>query len=196
MSNNFKVLPQNLLATGTAIYQGDADDSAPVSLQDPARSVMTDFQIVRPFSIGSAATLAEVNARMIACGVRLLFIADTAGALQGLVTYNDLYGEKPVRYLQENGGNRDEIVVRDIMTPLSMIDSLQDDELNVATVGDIVETMSTLGRQHLLVSQTSEGGQQVVVGMFSSTHIARRAGIEIELSPRATTFAELGRALT
>ena len=31
---------------------------------------------------------------MVGCGVRLLFVTETHGLLQGLVTYTDLFGEK------------------------------------------------------------------------------------------------------
>ena len=131
---------------------------------------------------------------MIACGVRLLFVADAGGTLQGLVTFTDLFGEKPLRYIQEHGGSREQIVVLDIMTPLSRLDSLQYGD--VLRVGDIVETIRESDRQHLLVSQMLEDGRQVIIGMFSSTHIEKRIGMKIELSARASTFADLERALT
>jgi len=195
MNASFQILPHSLLTPGSRIYQGDAAESASVSLRDPARSVFTDFHHIRPFSTGPAATLAEVNDKMIACGVRLLFVADATDSLQGLVTYTDLFGEKPLRYIQEHGGRREEIVVLDIMTPLSRLDSLQYGDVLKATVGDIVETIRESDRQHLLVSQVMEDGSQIIIGMFSSTHIEKRTGMKIELSARASTFADLERAL-
>jgi len=196
MTSTFQILPHSLLTPGASIYQGDAAESASVSLRDPARSVFTDFHHIRPFSVGSAATLAEVNDKMIACGVRLLFVADASGTLQGLVTYTDLFGEKPLRYIQEHGGSRDEIVVLDIMTPLSRLDSLQYGDVLRATVGDIVETIRESDRQHLLVSQILEDGRQIIIGMFSSTHVEKLIGMKIEVTSRASTFADLERALT
>ncbi len=196
MNASFQILPHSLLTPGASIYRGDEAESASVGLRDPARAVFTDFHHIRPFSIGSAATLAEVNDKMIACGVRLLFVADGSGSLQGLVTYTDLFGEKPLRYIQEHGGSRDQIVVLDIMTPLSQLDSLQYGDVLRATVGDIVETIRESDRQHLLVSQILEDGRQIIIGMFSSTHIEKRIGMKIELSARASTFADLERALT
>lgn len=196
MNTPFQILPHHLLSSGTTIYDLAAPDATPVGLQDPATSVYTDFQRTRPFSIGSAATIDEVNARMIACGVRLLFVADAGGVLQGLVTYTDLFGEKPVRYIQEHGGSREQILVLDLMTPLDRLDALQRADVLKASVGDIVETIRTSGRQHLLVSDSSDDGRRVIVGMFSSTHIEKRAGIRIELSSRANSFADLERALS
>ena len=195
MNTPFQILPHHLLAPGTTIHDLDAPESTPVVSQDPATAVYTDFQRTRPFSIGSAATIETVNARMIACGVRLLFVADAGGTLQGLVTYTDLFGEKPVRYIQEHGGNREQILVLDIMTPLDRLDALRHGDVLKASVGDIVETIRSSGRQHLLVSDPPDDGRQVIVGMFSSTHIEKRAGIRIELSARANSFADLERAL-
>ena len=89
MDAPFQILQHSLLTPGASIYQGDEAESASVSLRDPARSVFTDFHHIRPFSIGSAATLAEVNDKMIACGVRLLFVADASG--DGLSTFDWIY---------------------------------------------------------------------------------------------------------
>lgn len=195
MNTPFQILPHHLLSSGTTIYDLAAPDATPVGLTDAATSVYTDFHRMRPFSIGSTATIDEVNARMIACGVRLLFVADAGGGLQGLVTYTDLFGEKPLRYIQEHGGGREQILVLDLMTPLDKLDALHRGDVLKATVGDIVETIRTTGRQHLLVSDSTDDGRQVIVGMFSSTHIEKRADITIELSARANSFADLERAL-
>jgi hypothetical protein len=64
-----------------------------------------------------------------------------------------------------------------------------------ARVGDIFETIRTAGRQHMLVSDSSDSGQETITGLFSSTHIEKLLGIKIELSARAQNFSELERAL-
>jgi siroheme synthase len=133
---------------------------------------------------------------MIAYGVRLLFVAKADGVLHGLVTFTDLFGEKPVQYIQQHGGSREEILAQDIMTPLAQLEALQQNNVLRAKVGDIVETIKAAGRQHMLVSHTYADGRQVVTGLFSSTQIEKLLGIEIELSPRAQTFADLERALS
>ncbi|MFT4607984.1 MAG: hypothetical protein ACI9V8_000417 [Urechidicola sp.] len=61
---------------------------------------------------------------MIACGVRILFFAESDEALLGLVTYNDLFGEKPLLFIQQNGGKLEEITASDLMTLLARLEAL------------------------------------------------------------------------
>ena len=196
MNDNYQNLPHELLAPRTSILQQQVLDTAPVALEDSAKLVYTDFTYVRPFSISPTATIDQINARMIACGVRLLFVTEADAVLQGLVTATDLLGEKPVRYIQEHGGTHEEILAQDIMTPLSQLETLRKADVLKASVGDIVKTIETAGRQHMLVCHTHENGEQTVIGLLSSSHIEKITGIKLELSTQAHTFADLERALT
>ena len=195
MTTNYQTLDHKLLSPGTSIYGIRPEQLSLVSMQDNAAVVFTDFRQLRPFSINATATIDQTNDKMIACGVRLLFVSDNDGVLQGLVTYTDLFGEKPVNYIKEHGGKREEILAQDIMTPLAQLEALDQARVDRASVGDIVETIKAAGRQHMLVTETLEDGGQVITGIFSSTHIEKRLGMKIELSSRANSFADLERAL-
>ena len=196
MKHEYHNLPNNSLASGTLITQNKRGKSIKIALEDPAFSMMTNFNHIKPFSTTGHANIEEINAKMIACGVRLLFVAEQDEVLLGLVTYNDIFGEKPLQYIRENGGKREEILARDIMTPLSRLEALQLADILTARVGDIVETMKSSGRQHILVCEGQPDGSHAITGLFSSTQIENRLGIKIEMSPRANTFADLERALT
>jgi predicted transcriptional regulator len=196
MNNDYRSLPHKLLSPGATINQVRSAEEKPVIFNDRAEAVLTDFRHNRLFSISPAATVEQINDKMIACGVRMLFVTEANGILLGLVTYNDVSGEKPVRYIQEHGGTRGEILTRDIMTPLERLEALRREDVDKASVGDIVDTIEQTGRQHMLVIDTLEDGTQAITGMISSTHVERLLGTKIELSPRANTFADLERALT
>ena len=195
MNNSYQILPHQLLSPGTTIRQTHSSDAKPITLADKAETVLTDFKTIQPFSITSTATIDETNNRMIACGVRLLFAAEPDGILHGLITYTDLFGEKSIQYIKEHGGSRDDILVQDIMTPLAQLEALRQEDILKSTVGDIVETIKTVGRQHMLVIATLEDNTPVITGLFSTTNIERLLGTRIELSVRANTFADLERAL-
>lgn len=196
MQNEYQNLPYNALSSGTLITQNKRGKSIKISLEDAAFSMMTNFNHIRPFATTGHANIDAINTKMIACGVRLLFVAEQDEVLLGLVTYNDIFGEKPLQYVQEHGGKHEEVLARDIMTPLDSLEALQLADILTARVGDIVETMKSSGRQHILVCEDQPDGSHAITGLFSSTQIEKRLGIKIELSPRANTFAELERALT
>ena len=197
MSKEYRSLPNNTLSSGsgTLIVHNHPNKSANITLKDAAFSMMTDFNHIRPFSTTGDANIKDINDKMIACGVRLLFVAEHDEVLLGLVTYNDIFGEKPLQYIQEHGGTREEIMARDIMTPLDKIEALQLADILTARVGDIIETIKLCGRQHILVCEKQSDGSDVITGLFSSTQIENRLGIKIEISPRANTFADIERAL-
>lgn len=197
MHQEFRNLPHKHLSSRTLIASNNPSTGDKISLADAALSIMTDFTYIRPFLISPTATIDEINQRMIACGVRLLFVAENNDVLLGLVTYNDIFGEKPVRYLQEHGGQRDEITSQEIMTPLNQLEALQLSDISRASVGDILNTIQNSGRQHLLVVDDQAHDEvQVITGLFSSTQMEKQLGIKIEVSPRANTFSDLERALT
>ncbi len=196
MNNDYQSLPRKLMTPNTVLWKSRDPASSQITLEDSAKTVLTDFSHTRPFSISSTATIEQINEKMMGCGVRLLFVAEADGVLHGLVTYNDIFGEKPVRYIQEHGGSREDILVQDIMTPLAQLEALQYEDIIKASVGDILETIKDAGRQHMVVIRSMEDGSQVIAGLYSSTHIEKILGMKIELSPRANTFAELKRVLS
>ena len=196
MNTNYQNLAHELLAPGTTITHHHQSEPSSIKLADSAARVYTDFSLTRPFSVSAATPIDQVNEKMIACGVRLLFVTEGDAVLQGLVTYSDLFGDKPVRYIQAHGGTRNEILAQDIMTPLAQLEALHRSDVAKSRVGDIVETIKAAGRQHMLVSDDlGENGDQTITGLFSSTHIEKLPGVKIELSTRAQTFSKLERAL-
>lgn len=196
MTIKYRSLPNNLLSSGTLVTLHRRAKSEKVTLEDAAFSVITDFSHIKPFSTSGDASIDEINHKMIACGVRLLFVTEHDEVLLGLVTYNDIFGEKPLQYIQQHGGKREEILARDIMTPLDQLEALQLADISKAHVGDIVETIKSSGRQHILVCEEQPDGSHAIKGLFSSTQIENRLGIKIEISPRANSFADIERALT
>ena len=195
MNTSYSILTPELLAPGSTLKQLQSTLSEPIKAGDPAERVYTDLTRVRPFTVSPTTAIDQVNDKMIACAVRLLFVVDSEENLHGLVTYSDLFGDRPVRYIQEHGGKRNDILAQDVMTPLLQLEALRIADVQKASVGNIVETIKAAGRQHLLVCARGDDGRQTIIGLFSSTHIEKLVGIRIELSPRAQNFADLERAL-
>jgi len=160
----------------------------------PALAVMTDFAVVPAATIEPGASLDEANKFMIRRGVRSLLVLDHSQYVVGIITANDILGERPMQIALERNVTRNEVLVREAMTPVERMDALPANELLEAKIGHVVATLRKAGRQHVLVVETSNGSE-VVRGIFSLSHIASALGIRIEASSIAGTFAEVQAAL-
>lgn len=189
-------------AISPVVLQADSGYAQPtqavlerVGIDSPAIDVMTDFTRVTAVIILPGDTVDEAHRRMIQRGVRLLLVVDADRRVHGLVTANDVLGEKPVQTAVQQGVHRSEVLVRDIMTPRAKLEALEFREIEAATVGHIVATLKAAGRQHTLVVDQDAKGRQRVRGVFSATQIARQLGIVITTEAVARTFADIEASL-
>ena len=83
MTTSYHKLPHELLAPGTSIHKGTKAENASVKLEDKAELVYTDFVYTRPFTVSSTTTIDQINDKMIACGVRLLFVSEADDHCKG-----------------------------------------------------------------------------------------------------------------
>jgi CBS domain-containing protein len=163
-----------------------------VTLDDPAFSVMTDLKQVPAATTTPEEPIEEARAVMLRRAVRLLFVLDAGGAVQGVVTATDFLGEKPMRFMQERGVARSEVRVGDIMTPASMLEAIALQDVASMRVGHVVATIRAVRRQHVMVSE--DDGRRIR-GLFSATRIARQLGVELNTTEVASTFADIEAAL-
>jgi CBS-domain-containing membrane protein len=195
MNREYQPLTSHRLQSGARYHQPTLDQE-PVHIDSPALAVMTDLMSVPAATIDPEAPLDAANRLMIARGVRLLLVCDAARQVLGLITSNDVLGEKPVQFALQRDVRRQEIRVRDIMIPCESLEVLQYADLIHAEVGHIVATLRHAGRQHALVADMGvDGKTQTVRGIFSASQIARRLKVSIQTTEVAQTFAEIGAAL-
>jgi len=194
MDARYSPLPDHPLPAGATVRRRLGAPPARVALDAPARAVMTDLTEVDAVSIAPDRTLDAALERMKAAGVRLLFVTDAVDALVGVITATDIAGEKPVRFQHQTGADRREVLVRDIMTPLELLEALRFDDVERACVGDVLATLRHLGRQHALVVERDRAGERVR-GLFSTSRLAAQLGVRVEVGETAHTFAQIESAL-
>ena len=197
MTREYHPLTAHHLQTGTLCHL-PGQDRERVRIDSPALAVMTDLRQIPAATIDLEAPLDVANSFLIRHGVRLLLVTDDERQRQvlGLITANDVLGEKPVQFALERGIKRTEIRVRDIMTQRERLEVLRYADLIRAEVGHIVATLKRMGRQHALVIDSSgDGGVQTIRGIFSASQIARQLGVTIQTTEVAQTFAEIETAL-
>ncbi|MCE9568443.1 MAG: CBS domain-containing protein [Rhodocyclales bacterium] len=191
----YSALPQRPLRPRTR-FQSPGHVLPPrVTLEDPAVAVMTDFQKVTAFTIDpdvSVDTAARVMRRR---NVHLLLVVNVENHVLGIITSNDLVGEKTLQCISARGIAREDALVRDIMTPEARLEVISIEDVLHAHVGHVVATLKATGRRHAAVVDEDASGHQILRGLFAASQLARQLGEPVETTEIARNFAEISVAL-
>lgn len=189
-------LPTFHVADGARLVGAQIPIRPTVTLDSPALAVLTDLTEVRAAIVHPAATLVEAERIMIQQAVRLLFVVRQMPAVDGIVTLNDLHGEKPVRVLQERRVRREELLVQDVMSPLSALDAIDFASFVGARVGDVVASLLKFGHRYLIVVEASASDPVTRIrGLVSQSQVEKQLGESLQTVEVASSFAEIHRAL-
>lgn len=160
-----------------------------VRLDAPALSVMTDFAERRLVAVETGLQVDKALTTMKNAGVRAAFVMDPAeGKVLGLVTSYDILGEKPVRYLQSVGCteltcSRDDVEVQHVMDPAAEWLVARMEEVEMATVGSLLEAFRLSGRTHIAVVEGASGEEPRLRGLFSAAKLMRLTEEHRRLQP-------------
>ncbi len=191
-----KVLPLYPLSGMVRCFEPGQQLPAEVTASSPAVFVMTDLRQQVAVTTEPNVPIDQALKHMKAAGVRLLFVLNAAKEILGLITSNDILGEKPLQFHNEQHQRYEEILVRDIMTPQASLEVMDMEDVLRASVKDIVATLQSSGRRHALVlDRHASDGRPGIRGIFSVSQIGKQLGQVIETNAVATTFAEVEMAL-
>ena len=125
----------------------------------------------------------------------MLLAVDDDQVLAGIITTNDVLGEKPVALVHDRRIHHSDILVSDVMTPADRLEAFDMHTVQNARVGQVVASLQHARRHHALVVQVLADGQREVRGLFSLSQIARQLGVALQLPAEAKSFAEIEAAL-
>ena len=190
---SYQVIESKLLNADVTYKKPRQLFKSSITLDDPAIEVMTDFTLVTAISVNPCASLENARERMITDKIQLLFVTNQFHEVVGLITANDLSGEKAMQHLSETGGKMADVMVRDIMTPRYKLEAITMQDLRKSSVGDLVETFKRMGRQHALVIESTEDNDTKpgIRGILSVTQINKQLGKPITESLMASSIADL-----
>lgn len=196
MTSAYTILNSYPLPDNTPIRHPDYDTYILVKVSNPATDVMTDLTKAIPLTTTPDVRIDEALQKMIHCEVRLLLVVDPDDLILGVITARDIMGEKPISFASEERLPRGRIRVADIMTLWQDVRVLHFSDVEKSTVGDIVITLKEAGRQHALVVEEDQAdGRMKIRGIFSTTYIGRKLGMEIQPTGAIQSFAELEKTL-
>ena len=191
MFRDYAPLPFLLLRPASGYAQPTQIIPERITLEDAGQHVMTDLRSVTAVIVLLGDSIDEAHRRMIQRGVRLLLVVDHNRQVVGLITAADVLGEKPTQIVTQRGVRRQDLTVRDVMTPQRELEVLNLSDVRTSKVGHIVATLKSSGRQHAVVVEQDTAGRHIVRGLFSATQIARQLGVDIPTSEIARTFSEI-----
>lgn len=152
-----------------------------VHLDDPALSVMLDFTITPPHTITPHETMDQAINEMEVSGVHLLLVIDEEKHFQGIISSEDVWGEKPIKVIQEGRIHRDQVLVKTIMVPYTEITALDFATVKSAKVGHIVKTLSAHKQHYALAISPSahHPNVQIIRGIFTTAQISKQLHTDI-----------------
>lgn len=190
----FRILPSSGLDAGVSCQRPRQSLPERVTMGSPAIDIMTDLSRVTAETVSAYLSIDEAEQHMIASGIRMLFVTNRANEVIGIVTANDLSGERIMRLVTDSHGARKDLIVRDLMTPQHKVEVLEMSDIAAARVGDIVGTLKRMGRQHALVVDRDPVGEQTIRGVLSTTQIGRQLGKPIETFDLAENLFQFATA--
>lgn len=196
MTKHFNKVPIVKLATGTT-YTHPPEPPLVVHFDDPAEMVMKDFKQANAFTIEPTAKLAEASMEMKVCRTHMLLVVDKLDQIIGMITSEDIMGQKPLAVSRDRFIKHDDIIVRMLMTSQEKICAINLEEIKLAKVGDIVLTLHAL-KQHyaLAVEIDALTGEQNVCGLFALSQISKQLGVDVTSGlSEARSLSELQKKL-
>jgi hypothetical protein len=165
------------------------------TLSDRALSVFTDLRYSAIVTADHLDRLGETAELLLKSGVHMGFVSDVHGRIVGMVSAEQLGGERPLQRAMAANVRHDELTLEDLMAPLSDWAVIDAGELAHARVGDIVETLHATGQRYLFVTEKLEDGEIALRGLFSARRIEEALEAAIDSDGHAHSFAELGSLL-
>jgi len=158
-----------------------------IHVDDPAAHSFVDFERYRPPLISTYRSLDDARAEMELFNLPVLLVTDIDKNVIGIITSEDILGEKPVKLSQEKRIPRSEIEVEMIMTPLREVPTLDSQELTHAKIGHIIQTLREVNQHTLLVKQDNK-----LKGYFSASIISNQLDTVIaDVLSNALSIAQL-----
>jgi len=180
----------HLMALDNVEHLVQPEDFNEITTNSPALTIFTDFKQHLPLLIDADTPAIQADYLMKKAHVRLKLVVDENNELIGTISLQEL-NDQHIQILQNQGINREDINVRDLMIPRSQQKVVNYQQLVNATIGDVLDVLRKNGTLHCLVVDSD---QHQIRGIISASDIARRLHIPVEIAT-PTTFVDIFKAV-
>lgn len=186
----FKLLPLTRMAGHPQLPQASQN----ATLTDPASSQLTDLRLAPCVTVDHHDAIAPTLHVMQRARVRMAFVTGVGGELVGLVTADDLQGERPMLCAMADHISVEELTLEQVMTPLAGWQVVDAWQIEHSRLGNVAATMREHGLRYLLVVQRTESTSEIR-GLISARRLEQALGIELGHGLHSRSFAEIEAAL-
>ncbi|WP_170221828.1 CBS domain-containing protein [Neptunomonas concharum] len=184
--NNYRELKTILLDASDHIARPGTPSE--YTLDTPAINIMTDFERVQPLLMEKNVSIDDARSMMKRMHVRSILVIDKDENFRGLLTLADLESRLAMSIATSAGLKREDISIKEVMTPREKLHAVPLHEISHAKIGDLLQTLQHVGTPHILVVDTLK---HEIRGVIASSDIARRLKIPVDVSKRAASFSEV-----
>ena len=161
-----------------------------ITLDDPALAIFTDFRQSQALVVQAGASAAEAESRMREAHVRMKIVVDKANNVLGMVSLDDLNNQEMIKRISQ-GFHRSELKVSDFMRPLAALKAFRWQDIQQASIGDVVDALQANGEQHCLAVDNQ---RREIRGIISASDIARKLRLPVDIATESN-FARLSHVI-
>ncbi len=177
-----------VVGSGPLVLSSRASAStSQLELDAPAVNGMIDFDEECPAIVHPDRSIEATLAEMRLLGVRAMVVARNQRVM-GLITAEDIEGERPIQFLQSTDClqprcQHADIKVADLMIPWDALPTVAFEDVLQATLGQVATTMA-IARENCLaaVVEDLDSGCLLIRGLFTRVRLERHLGRPLSTS--------------
>lgn len=158
-----------------------------ITLSSPAVTVFLDYSIFQPLSLDPSVSVDDASTAMKHSHTNLKLVADRDNFLVGIISMRDINSVKVLSTASAMGVSREDLSVKDVMTPVSQLKYIKRDLLDKTTVSDLVNALESNKQRFLVIVDSDED----LCGLVCADEIARLLGKQLNTLPLAHDFNEV-----
>jgi signal-transduction protein with cAMP-binding, CBS, and nucleotidyltransferase domain len=161
-------------------------------LEEPALTVMTDFQKRPPYTTVATTSIHEALQQMKLLGVKSLFVVNADNNIIGHVSTRDIQGNKAAMLAHQYDLKLTEVTVKMLMVRPQELHTLNFEALSNVRVGHIVRLFHELNVNYIFVLG-HDNNLETLRGLFSISTISQRLGENVLTDLSSQSVAEMNK---
>lgn len=180
--------------SGTSAVHG-VEPSLNLDVSDSATRLLNDFRNRKPAVLLAQLSVPEARQRMNLSDTAIKLVVNAAGDYVGVITVGALNSEQPLGLASRRGVKAKDILVQDIMIPITHLPAIHYRDLLEASVGELVSTFNDTHKPCLLVMDEDQDQDVALRGMILAADLAAGLRISLDMQPRADSFSAIVNAV-